>query len=188
LPEYLFYDHEVDERSPEAIESGATMSQGRRAATRSPNVVRGWKNVRAKYEQLGERATERGRCESAVASDFDIAKSAAECGAMKQGDGLGYVSYALILKRAASSMREGKKIQRPPCGEYKVTFDSQAVKGVKVCLGTSDDLPYRVIGEDYTATYNYEPVARLAVADGREPLSSAQAPSADWACRGLKTV
>jgi len=43
-----------------------------------------------------------------------------------------------------------------------VSFDSPAVKGVKVCLGTSDDLPYRVIGEDYTATYNYEPVARMA--------------------------
>jgi len=44
-----------------------------------------------------------------------------------------------------------------------VKFASQVLKETKVCLGSSNDLPYRVMREDYTATYSYEPVARLPV-------------------------
>jgi hypothetical protein len=81
---------------------------------------------------------------------------------MKKGEGLGYVSYDLILKEGHIEYLGGEKVNGHRCSEFQVTFDSQVVKGVKVCLG-SDDLPYRVVGEDYVATYNYDPVVRLPV-------------------------
>lgn len=85
-----------------------------------------------------------------------------ECAAMKQGEGLGYVAYDLILKEGHIENVGRERINGHRCADYKVSFDSQVVKGVQVCLGTSDDLPYRVIGEDYTVTYSYDPVARMA--------------------------
>ena len=159
-----FYDHEVDERSPEAIESGATMSQGRPSSHQESETLFVDGKTYGRNTSSWENAPPSVDDASPQWHPISILRSPQrECGAMKQGDGLGYVSYTLILKEGRIEYAGREKINGHRCGEYKVTFDSQAVKGVKVCLGTSDDLPYRVIGEDYTATYNYEPVARLAL-------------------------
>ena len=156
-----FYDHEVDERSPEAIESGATMSQGRPSAHQESETLFADGKTYGKNTSSWENAPPSVDDASPQWHPISILRSPQrECAAMKQGEGLGYVSYNLILKEGHIEYVGREKINGHRCAEYKVAFDSQVVKGVKVCIG-SDDLPYRVIGEDYTATYNYEPVARM---------------------------
>jgi hypothetical protein len=158
-----FYDHEVDERSPEGIESGATLSQGRPSSHQESETLFVDGKTYGRNTSSWENAPPSVDDASPQWHPISILRSPQrECSAMKQGEGLGYVSYTGILKEGHIEYLGREKINGHRCAEYKVAFDSQAVKGVKVCLGTSDDLPYRVVGEDYTATYNYEPIARLA--------------------------
>jgi len=154
-----FYDHEVDDLSDEGIESGSSLSQGRPTAHRESEML---------FVEGKSYGTNTSTWENANANDARPAwhpismlrNTVRECDSMKKGEGLGYVSYDLILKEGHIEYLGGEKVNGHRCSEYQVSFDSQVVKSVKVCLG-SDDLPYRVIGEDYTATYNYDPVVRL---------------------------
>lgn len=82
---------------------------------------------------------------------------------MRSGKSLGYVSYDTILEEGRIEYLGRQRINGHKCLEYDVKFASQVLRETKVCLGSSDDLPYRVMREDYTATYSYEPVARLTV-------------------------
>ena len=86
-----------------------------------------------------------------------------ECRAMALGKSLGYVTYDTILEEGRIEYLGRQRVNGHKCLEYDVKFASQVLKETKVCLGSSDDLPYRVMREDYTATYSYEPMERLPV-------------------------
>ena len=156
-----FYDHEVDDLSDEGIESGSSLSQGRPTAHHESQML----FVEGKAYGTNTSNWENANVDDARPEWHPISmlrNTVRECEAMKKGEGLGYVSYDLILKEGHIEYLGGEKVNGHRCSEFQVTFDSQVVKGVKVCLG-SDDLPYRVVGEDYVATYNYDPVQRLPV-------------------------
>jgi len=157
-----FYEREVVERTPEGIESGATQLGGRpsshqeretlfvngktygRNTSRWENAPFGLDDAHPEWGPLS-RARDPGE----------------ECQAMAKGESLGYVSYDVILKEGHIAYLGRQRINGHKCLEYGVTFLSQVLKETKVCLGASDDLPYRVMREDYTATYRYEPILRM---------------------------
>jgi hypothetical protein len=156
-----FYDHEVDERSPAAIEGGVTLSQGPPSSHQESETLSvegktygrntsSWENAPFGYDD----AHDWGR----LTTSRDPQR---ECTAMTRGEGLGYVAYDLILKEGHIEYLGKQRVDGHKCSEYNVTFDGRILKSIKVCLGTSDDLPYRVVGEDYMATYSYEPVTHL---------------------------
>ena len=154
-----FYDHEVDDLSAEGIESGRSLSQGRPSAHQESEML---------FAEGKEYGRNTSSWENASANDARpewhpismLRNAVRECDSMKKGEGLGYVGYDLILKEGHIKYLGGQRINGHRCSEYEVNFDSQVVKSVKVCLG-SDDLPYRVIGEDYIASYDYNPVKRV---------------------------
>jgi hypothetical protein len=82
---------------------------------------------------------------------------------MALGRILGYVGYDTILQEGRIEYLGRQRVNGHKCLEYDVKFASQVLKEMRVCLGSNDDLPYRVMREDYTAAYSYEPVARLPV-------------------------
>ena len=156
-----FYDHEVDDLSPEGIESGSSLSQGRPTAHHESEML----FVEGKEYGRNTSNWENANADDARADWHPISmlrNTVRECDAMKKGEGLGYVAYGLILKEGQIKYLGGQRVNGHRCSEFEVTYDNQVLKGVKVCLG-SDDLPYRVIGEDYVATYNYEPVTRVQI-------------------------
>ena len=156
-----FYDHEVDDLSPEGIESGSSLSQGRPTAHHESEML---------FVEGKEYGRNTSNWENANADDSRpewhpitmLRNTVRECESMKRGGGLGYVAYDLILKEGHIKYLGGERVNGHRCSEFEVTYDSQVLKSVKVCLG-SDDLPYRVAGEDYVAIYNYEPVTRVPI-------------------------
>jgi hypothetical protein len=157
-----FYDHEVDERSPEAIKSGVTLSQGRPSSHQETDTLFVEGKTYGRNTSSWENATANDDAHDWVPLSMSRDPQS-ECTSMKRGESLGYVAYDTILKEGHIEYVGKQKIDGHKCAEYNVSFDSRILKSVKVCLGTSDDLPYRVVGEDYTATYDYEPVTRLSV-------------------------
>lgn len=158
-----FYDHEVDDLSAEGIESGATLSQGRPSAHRESDTLFIAGKAYGKNTSSWENAPPSVDDARPEWHPISMLRDAVrECEAMKKGGGLGYVAYNLILGEGHIKYLGGQRINGHRCSEFQVSFDSQVLKGVKVCLG-SDDLPYRVIGEDYTAIYDYAPVERIQV-------------------------
>jgi hypothetical protein len=167
-----FYDHEVDEPSPEAIEAGVTLSQGRPSSHHESDTLsvegRTYGRNTSSWENAGGNDDARPDWGPLTASR----DPQPECTAMKRGEALGYVAYDIILKEGHIAYLGKQRVDGHKCSEYNISFDSRVLKSVKVCLGTSDDLPYRVVGEDYTAIYNYEPVTRLAAPVETPPAAS----------------
>ena len=92
-----------------------------------------------------------------------------ECQSMKAGASFGFVAYDKILKSAKIEYLGKQWINGHKCAEYQTSYPDRTYTGAKICLGTKDDLPYRVVGEDYTATYNYDEVAKLAAPEPTPP-------------------
>jgi hypothetical protein len=155
-----FYEHEVLDRTAEGIETGGSLGQGRPSAHQERETLFVSGKTYGKNTSSWENAAQNGD-----ASDWHPLSSSRdpsdECKAMAQGKSLGYVSYDTILEEGRIEYLGTQKVNGRRCLEYDVKFASQVLKETKVCLGSSDDLPYRVMREDYTATYAYEPVALL---------------------------
>jgi hypothetical protein len=82
---------------------------------------------------------------------------------MKRGASFGYVNYEKILKSGKVEYLGKQCIAGKKCYEYQTTFPDRTYRDAKICLGAQDDLPYRLVDEEYTATYNFDPVEKLAV-------------------------
>lgn len=158
-----FYEHEVLDRTPEGIETGGTLSQGRPSSHQERDTL----FVNGKTYGKNTSSWEHASSDDDAYPDWHpISMSrdpSDECKAMALGKSLGYVSYDLILEEGRIEYLGRQRVNGHRCLEYDVKFASQVLKETKVCLGARDDLPYRVMREDYTATYSYEPVERLPV-------------------------
>lgn len=157
-----FYEHEVLDRTPEGIETGRSLSQGRPSSHEERDTL----FVSGKTYGKNTSSWENASSDDAYPDWHPISLSrdpSDECRAMSLGRSLGYVSYDTILEEGRIEYLGRQRVNGHKCLEYNVKFASQVLKETKVCLGSSDDLPYRVMREDYTATYSYEPVAQLPV-------------------------
>lgn len=158
-----FYEHEVLDRTAEGIETGGSLSQGRPSSHQERDTLFVGGKTYGKNTSSWESAPSN---DDAYPDWHPVSMSrdpSDECRAMTLGKSLGYVSYDTILEEGRIEYLGRQRINGHKCLEYDVKFASQVLKETKVCFGSSDDLPYRVTREDYTATYSYEPVARLPV-------------------------
>jgi hypothetical protein len=169
---HYFYEHEVLDRTPEGIETGGSLSQGRPSSHQERDTLFAGGKTYGKNTSSWENAASDDSYPEwhAVSMSRDPSD---ECSAMALGKSLGYVSYDTILEEGRIEYLGRQRVNGHQCLEYDVKFASQMLKETKVCVGSSDDLPYRVMREDYTATYSYEPVERLPVP---EPLAKPSAP------------
>jgi len=159
-----FYEHEVLDRTPEGIETGASLSEGRPSSHQERYTL----FVGGKTYGKNTSSWENESSSDAYPDWYPISMSrnpSDECKAMAIGESFGYVSYDTILEEGRIEYLGRQRVNGHKCLEYDVKFASKVLKETKVCLGSSDDLPYRVTREDYTATYSYEPVERLPVPD-----------------------
>jgi hypothetical protein len=85
-----------------------------------------------------------------------------ECQSMRAGASFGFVAYGKILKSAKIDYLGKQQVNGHKCAEYQTSYPDRTYTDAKICLGTSDDLPYRVVGDDFTVTYNYDPVQKLS--------------------------
>jgi hypothetical protein len=157
-----FYEHEALDRTPEGIETGGSLSQGRPSAHQESDTL----FVSGKTYGKNTSSWENASADNSYPDWHPLSASrapGAECAAMSIGKSLGYVDYGTILEEGHIEYLGTQRVNGHRCLEYDVKFASQVLKETKVCLGSSDDLPYRVMREDYTATYGYEPVALLPV-------------------------
>lgn len=158
-----FYDHQVIDRTPEGIASGESLSQGRPSSHEEFDTLfvggRTYHKNTSSWEDPRSSNASPEWIPSGIPRDL-----AGECRAMKSGESLGYVTYDIILNEGHIEYLGKRWVNDHKCFEYEVTFPSSRIlKATKICLGSRDDLPYRVAREDYTATYDYGPVARLPV-------------------------
>jgi hypothetical protein len=170
---HYFSEHEVLDRTPEGIETGGSLSQGRPSSHQERDTLFVGGRTYGKNTSSWENASSDDDAYPdwhAVSMSRDPSD---ECRAMALGKSLGYVSYDTILEEGRIEYLGRQRVNGHRCLEYDVKFASQVLKETKVCLGSSDDLPYRVMREDYTATYGYEPVARLPIP---EPSARPSAP------------
>lgn len=158
-----FYEHEALDRTAEGIETGGSLSQGRPSAHQESDTLFVSGKTYGKNTSSWENASANGDAYPEWHSISMSKDPAEECKAMSQGKSLGYVDYGLILEEGHVEYLRTQRVNGHRCFEYDVKFDSQILKETKVCLGSSDDLPYRVMREDYTATYAYEPTPLLPV-------------------------
>ncbi len=158
-----FYEHEVLDRTAEGIETGRSLSQGRPSAHQERDTLFVNGKTYGKNTSSWENAAQNGDASPDWHPLSASRDPSDECKAMSLGKSLGYVSYGTILEEGHIEYLGTQKANGHRCLEYDVKFASQVLKETKVCLGSSDDLPYRVMREDYTATYAYEPVAQLPV-------------------------
>lgn len=160
---HYFYEHEMLDRTPEGIESGGSLSQGRPSSHQERDTLFVGGKTYAKNTSSWENAS----TDDDASPDWHPASLSRdpsdECRAMALGKSLGYVTYDTILEEGRIEYLGRQRVNGHKCLEYDVKFASQVLKETKVCLGSSDDLPYRVMREDYTATYSYEPMERLPV-------------------------
>ena len=110
------------------------------------------------------------------------------CATMKQGAEFGYVLYSKVLQTNNIRFLGKQTIEGHECFEYQAYFpgkkyadqmttvpEDQGSYSFRplvdtmfhedICLGAKDHLPYRVIGEDYTAIYNYADFDKLPAPD-----------------------
>ena len=80
---------------------------------------------------------------------------------MKAGSSFGFVAYEKVLKSAKIEYLGKQTVNGRKCAEYQTRYPDRTYTEAKICLGTSDDLPYRVVGDDFTATYNYDAIEKL---------------------------
>lgn len=166
-----FYDHEAVDLNPEGIQAGVSLSQGRPSPHRESDTLFVGGKTYFRNTSNWENATLNGDARPDWFVSSMPRDPTNECTAMKRGESLGYVSYDTILKEGQIEYLGKQRINGQKCSEYNVAFSSRVLKGMKVCLGSSDDLPYRVVGEDYTAIYGYGPVSRLPV-PGQAPAAA----------------
>jgi hypothetical protein len=157
-----FYEHEVLDRTAEGIETGGSLSQGRPSSHQERDTLFVGGKTYAKNTSSWENASSDDASPDWHTSSLSRDPSD-ECRAMAAGRSFGYVSYDTILEEGRIEYLGRQRVNGHKCLEYDVKFASQVLKETRVCLGSSDDLPYRVMREDYTATYSYEPVTRLPV-------------------------
>ena len=158
-----FYEHEVLDRTAEGIEKGASL-QGRPSSHQERDTLFVNGKTYGKNTSSWENAPFGSDDSYPDWHPVSLSRDPAdECRAMRSGKSLGYVSYNTILEEGRIEYLGRQRVNGQKCLEYDVKFASQVLKETKVCLGSSDDLPYRVRREDYAATYSYEPVARLSV-------------------------
>lgn len=170
---HYFYEHEVLDRTPEGIETGGSLSQGRPSSHQESDTLFVAGKTYGKNTSSWENAPS-GDDARPDWHPLSMSRDPSdECRAMALGKSLGYVGYDTILEEGRIEYLRRQRVNGHRCLEYDVKFASQVLKETKVCLGSSDDLPYRVMREDYTATYSYEPVERLSVP---EPPARSSAP------------
>ncbi len=158
-----FYEHEVLDRTEEGIATGGSLSQGRPSAHQERETLFVSGKTYGRNTSSWENAAQNG---DAYPDWHPLSMSrdpSDECKATSLGKSLGYVNYGTILEEGRIEYLGRQKVNGHRCLEYDVKFASQVLKEAKVCLGSSDDLPYRVMRDDYTATYNYEPVPLMPV-------------------------
>jgi hypothetical protein len=107
------------------------------------------------------------------------------CASIKRGAEFGYVSYAKILQTNSIQYLGKQSVNGHDCFEYRVAFPGQKYSDEmttvnegggnsysfrpmvnttfhsKVCLGVQDHLPYRVVSDDYAATYDFSAAEKL---------------------------
>ena len=159
-----FYEHEAWDRTQEGIDTGGSLSQGRPSSHQETDTLFVGGKTYMKNTSSLENAPF-GQDDASpdwhpVTRPRDPSE---ECRAMSLGKSLGYVSYDLILDEGRIEYLGRERVNGHKCLEYDVKFSSQVLKETKVCLGSSDDLPYRVVSDDYTATLSYEPIEKLPV-------------------------
>ena len=158
-----FYEHEVLDRTAEGIATGGSLLQGRPSSHQESDTLFASGKTYGKNTSSWENAPSN---DDAHPDWHPVSLSrdpSDECRAMAQGKSFGYISFDTILEEGHIEYLGRQQVNGHRCLEYDVKFASQVLKETKVCLGSSDDLPYRVTREDYTATYSYDPVERLPV-------------------------
>jgi hypothetical protein len=159
-----FYEKALTDLSPAGIQgAGGTLAQGRpRSHKESEKVfVNGKTYGRNTSSWL---APEWGSDDAHLDwGPLSISKDPKEeCGAMQVGKSFGYVNYEKFLTSGKIEYLGKQTVLGHACREYKAWFPDRTYVDTTICLGTKDDLPYRVTTEEYTATYNYDPVTRVS--------------------------
>jgi hypothetical protein len=156
-----FHERELTDLTPFGIESGITISQGR------PSEHHESEHLFVNGKTYGRNTSS---WESASANDdahpdwgvLSISKDPKEeCGSMKRRGSFGYIAYDKVLRSGKVEYLGKQRINDHKCNEYRVTFPDRTYAESTICLGTKDDLPYRVIGDDWSATYGYGAVEKL---------------------------
>ena len=88
-----------------------------------------------------------------------------ECQSMRAGLSLGFVAYDKILKSAKIDYLGGRVVNGHKCAEYQTSYPNRTYTDTKICLGTKDDLPYQVVGDNFKVTYNYDVVQKVALTE-----------------------
>ena len=157
-----FYDHEVKDLSPEGIEAGVTQMQGRPNAHQESDALfvngKSYGRNSSNWENPSLGTDDASPDWHPISMTRDPAEP---CVDMKWGRGFGYVAYDKILKSGSIRYLGKQWINGHKCLEYQTSFPDRTSRDTKICLGAKDDLPYRVVDEDYAATYSYEDVVKL---------------------------
>ena len=159
-----FYEHEVADRTAEGIKAGGSLLQGRPSSHQETDTLfvngKTYRKNTSSWENAPFGSDDASQDWHPITRPRDPTD---ECRAMKLGRSLGYLSYDTILEEGRIEYLGRQRVNGHKCVEYDVRFTSQVLKETKVCLGSSDDLPYRVTREDYSATYSYESIERLPI-------------------------
>jgi hypothetical protein len=163
------YFHELDAKdlSDFAIEQGATLSQGRPRRHHESEIMfvdgKTYGRNTSSWENPSFGTDDAYPDWHPLSASRDPKE---ECQSMKAGASFGFVAYDKILKSAKIDYLGKQRINGHKCAEYQTSYPDRTYTDTKICLGTNDDLPYRVVGEDFTVTYNYDPVQKLSPTEG----------------------
>src|SRR5262249_48875746 len=137
-----FYDHEMEDRTPEGIEAGVTLSQGRPSAHQERETL----SIEGKTYGRNTSSWEHASVNDDAHPEWGPLSMSRDpqrdCTAMKRGENLGHLNYDTILKEGHFEYLGRQWIKGHRCSEYSVTFDSTVLKSQQICLGSSDNLPY----------------------------------------------
>ena len=181
-----FYDHDITDLSPKGIESGVTQLQGRPRAHQESETL--FTDGKTYFRNTSSWENPTFGSDDAHPDWFvaSMSKDPKEtCTSMKRGEEFGYVSYDKILRVNDVHYVGRQSVNNHECFEYQASFPGQKYSDTmtttqagtgsysyremvnttihsKVCFGIKDHLPYRVIGDDYTATYDYAAPEKMA--------------------------
>lgn len=170
------YFHELDAKdlSDAGIEEGVTQSQGRPRRHQESEMMfadgRNYGRNTSSWENPTFGTDDAHPDWHPISASRDPKE---ECQAMRSGASFGFVAYDKVLKSAKIDYLGKQTINDHKCAEYQTSYPDRTYTDTKICLGTKDDLPYRVVGEDFTATYNYDAIDILPVPAGN-PAAAAQ--------------
>jgi hypothetical protein len=166
------YFHELDttELSDFGIEQNVTLSQGRPKRHRESELMftsgKNFGRNTSSWENPSLGTDDAYPDWHPISASRDPKE---ECQSMKTGSSFGFVAYDKALRSAKIEYAGKQWIDGRKCAEYQTSYPDRTYADSKICLGTKDDLPYRVVGDDFTVTYNYDKVNILPAPQGNPP-------------------